>query len=223
MPQTVKKFTVLLEMAISTDAQAARRTRIEEAAYEVLRENGYKAASVLAIARRARASNETLYKWYGGKQALFRSLVDANAREAKTLLQEALRDGGDPVAALAALGPVLLLLVTGEKAVALNRAAAADVSDTGTLGRGIAQGGRDIIGALVGGVMDAARRAKLIACTDVAQAVETYFGLLIGDLQIRRAIGAIGPLSPKEAQVRSQRALDLFLKLHAPAEKAKSR
>ncbi|WP_404927319.1 TetR/AcrR family transcriptional regulator [Mesorhizobium sp. ORM16] len=64
---------------MTTPKQAARRERIEEAAYAVLRETGYKSASLLAIAKRASASNETLYNWYGNKQTLFRSLIEANA------------------------------------------------------------------------------------------------------------------------------------------------
>lgn len=53
---------------MATPKQIARRERIEETAYAVLKESGYKAASLLAIARRASVSNETLYNWYGNKQ-----------------------------------------------------------------------------------------------------------------------------------------------------------
>ncbi len=44
---------------------------------------GYAGASMLAIARQAKASNETLYNWYGDKNGLFRALVVRNAGEVR--------------------------------------------------------------------------------------------------------------------------------------------
>lgn len=202
---------------MATPKQIARRERIEEAAYAVLKESGYKAASLLAIARRASASNETLYNWYGNKQGLFQSLVEANAREAKDLLEAALQTGSDPLNTLAALGPILLSLVTGDKAVVLNRAAAGDISDTKTLGPAIAQFGRDTITPLVCDLLRVASRSGLIVCDDPVAAADIYFRLLIGDLQVRRVIGAIEEPPPSEIERRANEAMALFLQLHAPA------
>lgn len=202
---------------MATPKQIARRERIEDAAYAVLKESGYKAASLLAIARRASVSNETLYKWYGNKQGLFRSLIQSNAREAKELLEKALQAGRDPLDTLATLGPVLLTLVTGDRAIVLNRAAAGDTSDTKTLGPAIAHFGRDTIAPLLRDLLQAASGTGLILCDDPAGAAEIYFRLLIGDLQIRRVIGALGELPPSEIERRASEATALFLQLHAPA------
>lgn len=200
-----------------TPKQAERRARIEQAAYEVLREAGYNSASLLAIAKRASVSNETLYKWYGNKQGLFRTLVESNAREARQMLEAALAAGeGDLLETLAAFGPVLLALVTGDRAISLNRAAAGDVSDTGTLGRSIAEAGRETIRPLLCELLTRACEAGLVSCADPAQAADTYFHLLIGDLQIRRVIGAVGELEEEEIERRSQRAHQTFLMLYSP-------
>jgi len=201
-----------------TPKQVARRARIEQAAYEVLGELGYNSASLLAIAKRASASNETLYKWYGNKQGLFRALVEGNARVVAQMLQTALAEGRNPLDALVALGPLLLTLVTGERAVMLNRAAAGDVSDTGSLGRAIAEAGRDTIRPLLCDLLDRAQKEGLIACDDAQRAAETYFHLLIGDLQIRRVIGAMPQPSRRDIESRSRCAYDLFLKLYAPGQ-----
>jgi len=199
-----------------TPKQAERRARIEKAAYEVLQEVGYNSASLLVIAKRASASNETLYKWYGNKQGLFRALVESNAKQAATLLEDALAGDGKPLETLAQLGPVLLSLVTGERAVVLNRAAAGDVSDTGTLGRSIAEAGRDTIAPLLRNLLLRARKAGEIDFDTPEDAVETYFHLLIGDLQIRRVIGALDALTESEIQSRSDRAYRKFLALYGP-------
>lgn len=185
-----------------------RRTAIEDAAFALLIEKGYKATSMLEVARRAGASNETLYKWYGNKQGLFAALVKANARDVAELLRTRL-DGADadPLETLATVGPLLLDLVTGERAIALNRAAVGDVHDTATLGPALAELGREAVVPLIAELLGRARDMGLLAFDDAGEVAETYVALLIGDLQIRRATGAIGPLPDDAIRTRAMRAV----------------
>ena len=83
---------------------------IEAAAYALLEEKGYKGTSMLAIAKKASASNQTVYKWYGSKADLFKELVAENAREIKGLLEEAIGRHDDPVDTLRIVGPKLLAM-----------------------------------------------------------------------------------------------------------------
>lgn len=193
------------------DSKAARQDEIERAAYAVLEEKGYAGASMLAIARKARASNETLYNWYGDKIGLFRALVQRNASEVKALLEDEVSAGGDPIEALARVGPVLIGLVTSARAVALNRAAAADPS--GELGRAIASEGRNTIAPLIAEVLEIGRTNGLFRFDDLDGAVETYLGLLIGDLQIRRVVGRVPQPSADAIEERATRALRHFTTL----------
>lgn len=194
----------------------ARREMIAEAAYRVLVRDGYKAASILAIAKEAKASNETLYRWYGNKQGLFAALVERNAQAARALLDVALASHSDPLAVLEQLGPLLLLLVTSERAVALNRAAAGDVYDTGTLGAALAKGGREALLPLIADLLARAQDDGSLLMDDPAEAAEVYINLLIGDVQIRRVTGALEPLSEDMIVARSTRALRLLRRLYAP-------
>lgn len=194
---------------MTPDSRDTRRAEIEDAAFRLLAEKGYKATSMLAVARAAKASNETLYNWYGNKQALFQAMVERNAATARETLQDAL--GGDALLCdtLAKLGPALLRIVTSERAIALNRAAAGDVHDTATLGPTIAQGGRNAIVPLL---------TRLIArdhpeCPDPADMAEAYIDLLIGDLQIRRVIGTLPPLTKDQITARATRAATLLARL----------
>lgn len=195
----------------------ARREMIAEAAYRVLVRDGYKAASILAIAKEAKASNETLYRWYGNKQGLFAALVERNAQAARALLDVALASHSDPLAVLEQLGPLLLLLVTSERAVALNRAAAGDVYDTGMLGAALAKGGREALLPLIADLLARAQDDGSLLMDDPAEAAEVYINLLIGDVQIRRVTGALEPLSEDMIVARSTRALRLLRRLYAPA------
>lgn len=196
------------------DTRAARQAQIEQAAYEVLEEKGYAATSMLAIARRARASNETLYNWYGDKTGLFRALVVRNADAVRQMLEAALAQDAPPLSTLEALGPELLALLTSSRAVQLNRAAAAD--PTGELGALLSERGRDAVAPLIGAVLERARAAGLVDYETTAEAVGLYLDLLVGDLQIRRVIGRAP--QPDEAAIaeRARRALDRFVVLMRP-------
>lgn len=204
--------------------QLERRQRIEAAAYEVLAEVGYRSASILAIARRARASNETLYQWYGNKQGLFLALVQANARSIHDQLDAP--SASSALVALQALGPALLEMVTSDRAICLNRAAAAEVSDTGALGRSIADGGRDAVIPRLIDLLQRLRADRVIDWGpggDVAAAAETYVALLIGDWQIRRVIGVMPRPTRARIAARAGQALRQFLQLHPPAQPSAAR
>lgn len=197
------------------ETRTIRQDQIERAAYAVLDDKGYAGASMLAIAKAAKASNETLYNWYGDKAGLFSALVRRNAAEVKTLLQDQIDAGGDAVDTLARVGPLLLGLVTSDRAVALNRAAAAD--PTGELGRTIAAEGRETVAPLIAQVIAAGRDQGRLAFDDLAMACEVWLGLLIGDIQIRRVVGRLPQPGPEALAARADAALRHFLRLFAPS------
>ncbi len=79
-----------------------------------------------------------------------------------------------------------------ERAIALNRAAAADTS--GELGKALAKGGRETVLPMI-------------------EAAELYINLLVGGVQVRRLISVIAPLNDVEITMRSDRAYRMTLKL----------
>ncbi|MGB0507369.1 MAG: TetR/AcrR family transcriptional regulator [Pikeienuella sp.] len=196
---------------MADEVQAERRARIEAAAYELLIEKGYKSTSMLAVARRAKASNETMYRWYGDKVGLFRSLVAVNADRVSQALS-AIEDG-PPLDRLRALGPVLLAMVLSERAVALNRAAAADMAVDGSLGAAIAEMGRDVVAPQIVQIILQAQAAGALRKGHPRDVAEDFIALLVGDQQIRRVIGALPELSEADVVVRADRAFDNFLSL----------
>lgn len=196
-----------------TDKKQKRHQEISEAAYALLEKHGYGGTSMLSIAKAAGASNETLYRWYGDKQILFAAMVQDNAAIVKAELEASLTENGDPLAALSKIGAKLLTLLTGGRAIALNRAAASDSS--GALGVTIAEAGRGTIAPLLEKLFDRMVQTGVLAVENSSEATEIYLGLLIGDLQIRRVIGQLEPLSEAACSARSDRALVLLKKLYA--------
>ncbi len=193
------------------DKKSARRAQIEEAAYALIDEKGYAGTSMLAIAKRAKASNETLYNWYGDKLGLFSAMVGSNAETVRSTLRAALRDGDDPLTSLKRFGPALLEMLTGPRAVALNQAAAADA--TGQLGKALGKAGRNTVAPLVGEVLDKARRAGALHFDDLQDTTDLYLGLLIGDLQLRCVTGQIAPPAHPQRVARAARAVTVLRRL----------
>lgn len=202
-----------LEFDMRTDKKQKRHQEISEAAYALLDKHGYGGTSMLSIAKAAGASNETLYRWYGDKQNLFAAMVQDNAAIVKAELEASLTGDDDPMAALSKIGVKLLTLLTSERAIALNRAAASDSS--GALGVTIAEAGRGTIAPLLEKLFDRIVQTGVLAVENSSEATEFYLGLLIGDLQIRRVIGQLEPLSEAACSARSDRALMLLRKLYA--------
>ena len=193
------------------DRKSARKAQIEDAAYALIGEKGYVGTSMLNIAKRAKASNETLYNWYGDKLGLFTAMVDSNAQRVRSILKEALTQDDDPMDILNRFGPLLLEMLTGARAVALNQAAAADV--TGQLGRALAKAGRNTVAPLIGEVLDRARRSGELRFDDLQTATEIYLGLLIGDLQLRCVTGQIAEPDAAMREERAHRASALLRRL----------
>lgn len=191
-----------------------RLRQIENATYALIEEGGFEAVTMQAVAKRAGASLETLYRWYGDKVGLFRSLVDRNAEEVKTLLTANADEEVGPLAMLDRIGQRLLSMLTGPRAVALNKAAVADGS--GDLGRALAGAGRDAVAPLVATVFKRAAAGGILRLDREEDAADVWLSLLIGDLQIRRVTGQIGPLDPNAIAARSLRARDAIVLLYHP-------
>jgi AcrR family transcriptional regulator len=183
------------------ETRRQREEAIFEAAYGLLAEHGYGGTSMLRVAKAAKASNETLYRWYGDKDGLFTAMVRENAARTRQVLVEALEADADAWTTLANVAPVFLHMILGDRAILLNRAAAADAS--GALGAALSAGGRGEVMPLMVQLME-----RICAKGDDAKtATEWFLGLLVGDLQIRRMIGQLGAPTEPEIALRCDGAL----------------
>lgn len=189
------------------DRRADRRRQIEAAAYAVLLERGYAGASVLEVAKKAKASNETLYRWYGDKLGLFAQMVKRNAAAGFETLTTSIDETQTLEQKLSTFGVALLRGILSDGAIALNRAAAADGS--GDLGKTIAQHGRDAVMPLLADLM--ASEPLGAQFDDTSDAAETFIALLVGDLQARRVIGALPEPDLDFIRARTDQAVQRFL------------
>jgi hypothetical protein len=119
-----------------------------------------------------------------------------------------LKTDHDALSILSTLGPKLLDLLTGDRAVALNRAAAADIS--GELGATLSKAGRDSVFPLLEQVLLRAKEEGQLRFEHSGEAVGLYLDLLIGDQQIRRVIGRLPAPTAEFREARAQRAVELL-------------
>ncbi|WP_127115019.1 TetR/AcrR family transcriptional regulator [Shimia sediminis] len=201
---------------MSDEKQLQRRRQIEAAALDLLAEKGYRSTSMLQIAKRASASNQTLYAWYGNKQALFKEIIEVNGRAVRQFLESALQEQSDPISALQSLGIHLLRFTSDDKAIIMNRAAIIDATETCILSEAIDKIGREEVFSMICALMrDLEDRGHFELDQGPEDAAGTYISLLFGEMQMRQALGAMPALSEEDIKARSTRAFELTCRLYA--------
>ncbi|NNF80742.1 MAG: TetR/AcrR family transcriptional regulator [Rhizobiales bacterium] len=197
--------------------RAKRRDHILDIAIEVLAERGYRDANMLEVARRARASKETLYSWFGDKRGLFEAVIKRNAASVQQVMESQLESDAPVEQAMAAFGRALLTLLVGESAVALNRAAISEAASDPRLAETLVTEGRQAtLPAFIGFLELQASRGHL-EMSSPEEAAEDFLGLLLGDLQIRRLLGVQRAPRKMQIEARTEAATKKFLRLYGSA------
>ena len=195
-------------------SRTPRRGHILDVAAKVLAERGYRDTTMLEVAKRASASKETLYAWFGDKLGLFEAVIRRNAVRVRVALNGHL-DSDTPVeTALADFGRALATHVLCDNAVSINRAAIAEAHSGPALANSLARVGREPIRRAFVQYLEQCHARGLLNVPDTDEAVDTFAGLLLGDAQIRRLLG-IGE-APGAADIveRATRATAQFVRLY---------
>jgi AcrR family transcriptional regulator len=193
-----------------------RREEILKVALSVLAERGYRGASMLEIARRARASKETLYAWFGDKRGLFEELVTWQAERVDAVIAPNLeRDGDDPSEVLRGFALELQRLLLGERSVVINRAAISEATSDPTFAEVLAAQGRGSVVPKLARYLEAQRERGYLRFEDAGAAIDALIGLAIGDQQVRRLLGVLPMPEPQQIEARAARTVEQFLTLFA--------
>jgi len=189
--------------------RADREQAILDAAMAELLENGYEKVTMLAVAKRAGASKETLYSWFGSKLGLFQAVIERNGDRSAERVRAALHQGGSPREVLTGYCSGLLALLTGDASTALNRAAMANPD----LAEVLLRAGRHRIGPLVEEYLSAiaADGVAFASDDDPGTAFQLLYGLAVRDTQIRVLLGERPP-SKAVIRRRSTDAVERFLR-----------
>lgn len=190
----------------------AREAAVLEAAAELLAERGYGGCTTRAIAQRAGASKETLYSWFGNKAGLFAALVERQAELTNARVEAALSEEGEVQATLTEFAGNLLRLLLGERSIAINRAAIAELSTAPELADRLLAHGRHRTGPLVEAYLARQVEGGHLDIDDPADAFRLLYGLIVQDWQIRVLLGEPQP-GPQWIEAQAALAVRRFLAL----------
>jgi AcrR family transcriptional regulator len=186
-----------------------RRAEALDAALSVLVELGYDRLTMLEVASRARSSKESLYGWFGGKDAMVAELIRDQAARTNAAIAAGLNENRDPFEVLVSVAENMLALLLGPASLALNRAA----MSSPILAALLLAEGRHRTGPLVEGYLAQLNEAGVLMISDPANAFRVFYGLVIQDTQIRSLLGDRA-LSSTERSKRAKAAIDQFVALH---------
>lgn len=176
--------------ADGTPQMSQRQSEVLDAVLALLVE-GSDSLTMAAVARRARCSKETLYRWFGDRDGMLAATVRWQASSVGTgdfdrqrLDAVALRESLERFAAN------WLSVIASRTSIALNRVAVAHAgSGRSNLGAIVLANGRFAIGERMKPLLEAGRAAGLLAFDDTEAAFRTFFGLVGRDVQIRLLLG----------------------------------
>lgn len=179
----------------------------------VVAERGYQRTTMQHVARRAGASKETLYSWFGGKEGLLAAVVSTNAQAAAERVGHVLAVARTPTAesarrTLTAYAAAQLTLLTGRDSVVLNRAA----MSSPTLAEVLLREGRHRVGPIVARYLRELHEREIIDAQDPEAAFQLLYGLVVRDVQIRVLLGEPAP-GPARIRADAEQAVDRFFQL----------
>lgn len=200
---------------IPLEQREARRREVLGSAMDELVACGAAAVTMDGVARRAGASKETLYSWFGSREELLGALVEANAdasaQQVVRALETEVANLEQARETLVAYGRALLGLLTGSASVELNRAAMASPA----LAERLLRSGRHRVGPRVEEYLARLHTLRLLDAPDQGEAYRSLFGLIVRDTQIRVLLGDPPP-SPTEITRAATTGVDAFLTLFRP-------
>lgn len=196
---------------------SARQEDVLEAALGLLVEGGDKGFTTARLARAANCSKESLYKWFGDRNGLLAAMVTYQASKVRVAGSLSARPGAAEFRRqLTDFARDLLTVLSGPTSLALNRLAIGEAGRADAqLGPLLTERGRRAIEERARKLLDAGRRAGLIAFDDSEEAFATLYGLIVGDMHVRMLLGENVPAlaSDKAIGAHAARAIEKFHRL----------
>ncbi|MCZ4272637.1 TetR/AcrR family transcriptional regulator [Maritalea porphyrae] len=192
----------------------ARQQDVLDIALSLLVEVGDK-LTMTGVARRARCSKESLYKWFGDRDGLLTAIVQWQAAKVRSVPVGPQRMSREALQShLEQFAFDWLKVISGDISVALNRLAITHAGPLSNLGTTVLMNGRFAVGQRLKPLLKAGRGAGLLHFSDEEEAFRTFFGLVIKDVQIRLLLGEDLVLSETDVVRDAKRAVEQFVTLY---------
>ncbi len=174
-----------------------RRREIAAVAEQVFFETGFADTTMQAIAIRAGASKETLYRHFGSKEELFAEVVVARAHSFLGDLDERLEQPGTVAGVLLSLGIRVLEMMCTKESLALCRIVVAESPRNGELGQLFMSGGPDRVRDRLAEFLAAAVTRGELCCPEPRQAASIFLGAVLTNVHLARLVLPDPPVLPR--------------------------
>ena len=185
--------------------------RLLDAASKFFMERGFEATSMGEIARYARASKETFYRHFPGKEDLFRAVVIRGARLVAAELSAVLLTHETPEKALAAFGELFLDRVLSAGSISFHRIMMMERERFPELLQSLRADGRERLRASLARYLDEQVARGRLRKMDTAVGTRQFLDLVAAEMIM--AATRCGRPKPSKAQIRQRvkEAIDCFL------------
>jgi AcrR family transcriptional regulator len=185
--------------------------RLLNAAGKFFMERGFEATSMGEIARYARASKETFYRHFPGKEDLFRAVVIRGARMVAGELSAVLLTHEAPEKALAAFGELFLDRILSTKSISFQRMMMMERERFPELVQSLRADGRERVRASLAHYLDEQVARGRLRKLDPAVGARQFLDLVAAEMIF--AATRCGRPKPSKAQIRQRvkEGIDCFL------------
>ena len=191
---------------------ATRRERVVAAAEHVFVEEGYSAASMDDIARRAGMSKKTIYQVFETKDALFAAVIDSRKAELAAMIEGEGADASRPPdEVLRAFLRRIAGFVLAPRQAALYRLVVAESQRAPELANAFHREGSTKACSALTEWLALQHERGVLNVPDPASAGKMLFHMAISELQMRLLIGACAEPDPGAIDERVDYAVRLFL------------
>ena len=181
--------TAQVETAVAPIPRGQRRRReIAAVAEHVFFETGFADTTMQAIAARAGASKETLYRHFGSKEDLFAEIVASRARTFLEDLDERFDRPGAVGDVLRSFGFKILDTMMGPDAISLCRIVVAESPRNPELGKIFMTAGPDRVRNRLAEFLTAATERKELTCRDPACAARIFLGAVMTSFHLSQLV-----------------------------------
>lgn len=193
-----------------------RRLQILRATLRLLRQHG-SAITTAQIAGEASCSKETLYNWFGDRDGIMIALANEQARGMREAMQDRFENAqGSLESRLKSCATLLLDIMTGDAALAVNRVAMAQTCiDDARIGQVVMADWNQQVAEPFYGLFQQGNDAGELAVHSPEEAFDNLIGLLIGDRQRRLLLGEDVRPDPTTMKSIAGKAVQRWLILYA--------
>ncbi|MGI9365689.1 MAG: TetR/AcrR family transcriptional regulator [Rhizobiaceae bacterium] len=193
-----------------------RRLQILRATLRLLRQHG-SAITTAQIAGEARCSKETLYSWFGDRDGIMIALANEQARGMREAMQDRFDNTrGSLESRLKSCATLLLDIMTGDAALAVNRVAMAQACMEDTrMGEVVMADWNQQVAQPFYAIFQQGNDSGELAVHSPQEAFDNLIGLLVGDRQRRLLLGEDMRPDPTTMKSIAGKAIQRWLILYA--------